>query len=238
MLSRRLGGVTDPQAADPGRTEQAARDKPTVVLIHGAATTSRVWRKVTPLLPEWDVRVPDRAASGSMEQELADLTAVSAGAFVVGVSGGATLGLALVAAGVPVRGALLHEPAAGSLAPGLLDAVAAAWAAGGVPAFATTLYGPAWSPAEAPADTEAVGRELAMFRGFEPVLLPTGHPPVLLTVGELSPPARHAAVAALAGFLGVPAATVPGGRHAVHLEHPEAFAALIRGLLPLAGGEM
>jgi pimeloyl-ACP methyl ester carboxylesterase len=230
--------VTAPDSGVPDDPAKAREHPPRVVLIHGAATTSRVWRNVTPLLQDWDVRVPDRAASGSMEQELGDLTAVCTGAFVVGVSGGATLGLALVAAGVPVRGALLHEPAAGSLAPGLLDAVAAAWASGGLDAFATTLYGPAWTRAEAPADREAVGRELAMFRRFEPVLLPPEHPPVLLTVGELSPPARHASVAALAGFLGVPVAPVPGGRHAVHLEHPEGFATLIRGLLPGPDGEM
>ncbi|MDT0345952.1 hypothetical protein [Streptomyces litchfieldiae] len=47
-------------------------------------------------------------------------------------------------------------------------------------------------------------------------------------VGEHSPPARHAAVAAVARHCGVSRATVPGGRHAAHLENPAEFAALIR----------
>jgi pimeloyl-ACP methyl ester carboxylesterase len=206
---------------------------PRIVLVHGAATTSRVWRFVRSAIADREdlagaeILVPDRASSGDLEAELAELREVCSGAVVVGVSGGATLGLALAAAGVPMRAAILHEPAAGSLAPGLLDAVAAAWREGGVAAFGATLYGPAWSPAEAPADPDAVGRDLAMFRRFEPAPLPAGHPPVLLTVGALSPPARHSSVAALSGALGVPVRTVAGAAHAVHLEAPAVLASLL-----------
>ena len=91
-----------------------------VVLIHGAATTSRVWRHVVPLLAAGgpvSVTVPDRPCTGDLATETAALRPSCAGAVVAGVSGGATLGLALAAAGVPAA-AVLHEPAVGSLLPG------------------------------------------------------------------------------------------------------------------------
>jgi pimeloyl-ACP methyl ester carboxylesterase len=200
---------------------------PVALLVHGAATTSRVWDQVSVALPGWTVRCPDRGSTGDLGSELAALAPLAPGTVVGGVSGGATLGLALLSAGVPMLSAVLHEPAVGSLSPRLLDAVAAAWEAGGVEAFGATLYGPAWTPAQAPADRERVARDLAMFRRFEPAALPTGHPTVLLTVGELSTRIRHEAVGALGAHLGVPVEVVPGAGHAVHLEQPAAFAALL-----------
>jgi pimeloyl-ACP methyl ester carboxylesterase len=202
-----------------------------VVLVHGAATTSRVWEGVVAELAGLRVLVPERPSTGDLGAELAALEPHCSGALVAGVSGGATLGLALLAAGVPMAGAVLHEPAAGSLAPGLLDAVAAAYEQGGVDGFATTLYGSAWSPELGPEDADAVRRDLTMFRAFEPGQFPAAHPPALLTVGELSPPERHASVRALAEFLGVEVEVLPGCRHAVHLEQPALLAALIRSRL-------
>jgi pimeloyl-ACP methyl ester carboxylesterase len=206
---------------------------PRIVLIHGAATTSRIWRFVVPLLDGFDVRCPDRAASGDLEAELAALEPLCAGAVVAGVSGGATLGLALAARGAGLAGALLHEPAAGSLLPGLLAPMAAAYAAGGAEAFGVTLYGPAWSAADAPDDPGAVGRDLAMFRAFEPAAPAAGEGPVLLTAGALSPPVRHESVRRLSAAFALPVMTLPGTAHAVHLENPAAFAARLR---PLAAG--
>lgn len=203
---------------------------PRVVLIHGAATTSRVWRRVRPLLPGFEVVVPDRPCSGDLRTEVDALRPHCAGALVVGVSGGATLGLALAAAGVPMAAALLHEPAVGSLLPGLLDSVRQAYSAGGVGAFARALYGPAWTDAEAPADPAAVARDLAMFAAFEPAApapaMSAGQ--VIITVGEWSPPIRHDSVRRLAGRFGYPAWVIPGAGHAVHLTHPEELTALIR----------
>ncbi len=204
-----------------------------VVLIHGAATTSRVWRYVIPLLTEaggLDVSCPDRASSGSLAAEVAALREVCHGAIVAGVSGGATLGLALAAAGVPMRAALLHEPAVGSLYPGLLDQVRAAYQAGGIPAFASALYGPAWTADEAPGDPGAVARDLAMFSAFEPSAPLPGTVPVVITVGERSPQARHESVRRLADKFGLQAWELPGARHAVHLEAPGVFAFAIRRL--------
>jgi pimeloyl-ACP methyl ester carboxylesterase len=208
-----------------------------VVLIHGAATTSRVWRHVIPLLTEaggLDVSCPDRAAAGDLSAEVAALRDVCHGAIVAGVSGGATLGLALAAAGVAMRAALLHEPAVGSLYPGLLDQVRAAYQAGGVPAFASALYGPAWTADEAPGDPGAVARDLAMFAAFEPSAPLPGSGPVVVTVGERSPLGRHESVRRLAGKFGLAAWELPGARHAVHLEAPGVFAAAIRRLVAQA----
>lgn len=196
---------------------------PRAVLVHGAATTPRSYAEVLHYLPGWVVRIPARRCSGNLDEELAALAPLCTDAVVAGVSGGATLTLALLMAGVPMRAAVLHEPAAGSLAPGLLDGVAAAWQRGGVPAFGSTLYGSTWTIADAPADHAAVGRDLAMFRRFEPAPLPAGHPPAVLTVGEWSPPIRHRTATALAALLGVPVQIISATGHAVHQENPEAL---------------
>jgi pimeloyl-ACP methyl ester carboxylesterase len=199
-----------------------------IVLVHGAATTSRVWRLVVPLLDGFDVTCPDRASTGDLDAELAALAPLCKGAVVVGVSGGATLGLALAASGASLAGAVLHEPAVGSLLPGLLDPMVAAYSDGGTPAFAATLYGPAWTPAEGPADPGAVGRDLAMFRAFEPAGPAEGEGPILLTVGALSPQIRHESVGRLAAAFALPTAVIAGTAHAAHLENPAALAAQIR----------
>lgn len=182
------------------------------------------------MLHDFDVAAPERPCSGDLDAEVDALRSLCAGALVAGVSGGATLGLALAAAGVPMRAALLHEPAVGSLLPGLLDSVRAAYAAGGVPAFARALYGPAWTEAEAPADPAAVARDLDMFARFEPVPpAPDARPPeFIITVGECSPPVRHDSVSRLAERFGYTVWVIPGAGHAVHLTHPEALSAAIR----------
>ncbi len=201
-----------------------------MVLIHGAATTGRVWRHVVPLLEAagpLTVAAPDRPCTGDLAAETAALRPSCTAAVVAGVSGGATLGLALAAAGVPAA-AVLHEPAVGSLLPGLLDQVRAAYAEGGVTAFGRALYGPAWTAAEAPADPGAVSRDLAMFTSFEPAAPAPGAGPVIITVGERSPAVRHESAARLAAKFGFAVEVIAGAGHAVHLTHPAAFAALIR----------
>ncbi len=198
-----------------------------IVLVHGVATGAASWSRVSALLEGFDVRVVERPCSGDLETELAALRPVAEGALVVGVSGGATLGLALAASGVRLAGAILHEPAVGSLAPGLLAPMAAAFAEGGVPGFGAALYGPSWSPEMAP-DPAAVARELPMFRAFEPAAASAGQGPVLVTVGGESSPARHAAAAALHDKLGYPIETLPGCQHFVQWDNAPAFAALIR----------
>jgi len=205
-----------------------------IVLVHGVATTSRVWRDVAPLLPGEVVAV-DRPASGDLDVEVAHLAALCSGAVVVGVSGGATLGYEIVSRGVPVAAAVLHEPAAGSLAPGLLTHVDQAFTANGrVEDFGAALYGPRWSVSESDADSSMVAAEFAMFRAFEPASLGDAAGRVLLTTGSLSPVARRNSVERLSDYSGAPTAVVTGCSHAAHLEAPEAFAMLISDMVARA----
>ncbi|OLE28112.1 MAG: hypothetical protein AUG49_03305 [Catenulispora sp. 13_1_20CM_3_70_7] len=212
---------------------------PRVVLVHGAATTAAVWSPVREiLLREWPaivLTVPQRAYSGDLDTEVAALAEVAAGAVVIGVSGGATLGLALMASGVPLAGAMLHEPAVGSLVPGLLSHVAAGYEKDGVAGFGAALYGPAWDTSMAPADPDAVSRDFAMFRAFEPAALARVPERASMTVGALSPPARHEAARALSSFAGLPYRVLDGCGHAAHLERPGLFAAVIGRVVGAVG---
>lgn len=202
-----------------------------VVLIHGVATDSRVWAAtVAAFGPSVEVHCPDRPQSGDMDTEIATLAPLCEGAFVVGVSGGATLGLELAARGVEFTGALLHEPAAGSLAPGLLDEVARAFECDGVAGFGSALYGSLWSPGMTTAAAETVAGELRMFRRFEPGPLGALAGRTTLSVGQNSAAPRHDSVAALARTLGAARYELPGVGHAPHLENAPALAETINSL--------
>ena len=209
----------------------APAPSPRLLLVHGAALTAASWHRLVPLLEGCDVVAVERASTGELEAELDALTALAEDRFVVGVSGGATLGLALAAGPARLAGALLHEPAVGSLLPGLLAPVAEAFRTGGVAAFATTLYGPSWTPDMAPAEPGAVDRDLAMFRAFEPSAPRSGQGPVTVTVGSDSPPVRAAAAAALAERFGVATAVLPGCRHFVQHDAPAVLARAVRDRL-------
>jgi pimeloyl-ACP methyl ester carboxylesterase len=209
--------------------------RPRLLLVHGAATTSAVWAPLAALLHDVDVVAPDRPSSGDLDTELAFLAPLADGAVVVGVSGGATLGLALAASEVALAGAVLHEPAVGSLVPDLLDHVVAGYAAAGIEGFGRALYGPGWSPAMAPADARAVARDLAMFRAFEPRPVARHQGPVVVTVGGDSPPGRHAAATALAAF-GTTARVLPGCRHFVQHDAPATFAGVVRDVVRSTAG--
>lgn len=204
-----------------------------LVLVHGAASTGRVWRHVARALrsradtSEDEIIIPERPQSGDLDCEVAALATIADNALVVGVSGGATLGLELSARGVPIRGAVLHEPAAGSLVPGLLAGVGEALMTDGVPGFGVALYGNGWTPAETEVSAETVAREFAMFRTFEPRALQSDPARVLVTTGSASPPPRHRVAHALERTLHVRTALVVGAAHAVHLDAPEQFAAII-----------
>ncbi len=210
-------------------------DRP-ILLVHGAATTGRIWARVRHALGGRATYAPDRPSSGDLAREVEALRGLAAGAVFGGVSGGATLGLAMLEAGVPLAGAVLHEPAVGSLLPGLLAPMAAAYRAGGAEAFGRALYGPNWQLSDAPADLGAIARDLAMFLDFEPGPLPPGIGTIIITVGEHSPVARYEAAAALERELGLPARVLPGCGHAAHIEAPEAFAAILSEVALTAPG--
>lgn len=206
-----------------------------LVLVHGAVTGVAVWDPVLPhlaaALPEYDVLVPERPRSGSMAREVDWLASVAVGCWVVGLSGGATLGLALAASDVPLAGAVLHEPAVGSLAPGLLGPVATAFATSGAAGLGAALYGPSWRPAMCPPEAAAAaGEELAMFRSFEPAPVSPAAGRVVVTYGGASPAARRTAAEALVP-LGCEVRPVPGVAHFAPHDHPEAFAAAVLSVL-------
>lgn len=208
-----------------------------VVLVHGAATTPAVWDRLVPLLRAAglggeQVVVPERPSSGDLATEIRSLAEVARSTVLVGVSGGATLGLALLASDVHLAGAVLHEPAVGTLCPGLLDPVIAGYKAGGVPGFGRALYGAGWTPDMAPPDPGAVARDLAMFAGFEPTEVAEGQGPVIVTVGSGSPPIRHEAARALNVRLGIEWTVLPRSDHFVHHDNP---AALVNVVLDVVG---
>ena len=204
---------------------------PPIVLVHGAATTSAVWSRVVPLLDGPRVLTPERPCSGDLAEELAFLRPECEGSLVVGVGGGATLGLAMLAAGFELSGALLHEPAAGSLVPGLLDGVATAYSEGGIPGFGRALYGSSWQPSMAPSDAQAVRRDFTMFRAFEPLAPLRSIEHVVTTVGQHSTPLRFEVADALQARFGLSQRILAGCGHAVHLEAPMILAAEVHRLL-------
>jgi pimeloyl-ACP methyl ester carboxylesterase len=180
-----------------------------------------------PFLDGLDVIAIERPGTGDLDREVSALNDAARGALAVGVSGGATLGLALAASDTRMAGAILHEPAVGSLVPGLLAPMAAAFATGGAPGFARALYGDSWTPAMAP-DPSSVARELPMFRAFEPAPPSARQGPVLVTVGADSPAPRQAAAAALRDKLGYRIESLPGCQHFIQWDNPAIFAAVIR----------
>lgn len=201
-----------------------------LVLVHGAASTPRVWDRLLPHLGDCEVSVPERPRTGNLDLELEWLARAVGDAWLVGLSGGATLGLALGVAGGGFAGAVLHEPAVGSLVPGLLAPMRTAFAEGGTAAFARTLYGRSWS-----ADLDGAGpwlddavtaAELAMFATFEPGAPAPGTGPVVVSVGERSPSLRQAAADALEGR-GYAVRAVPGASHFAPHDAPGAFATVL-----------
>ncbi|PKZ64693.1 hypothetical protein CYJ73_14800 [Gordonia terrae] len=197
------------------------------VLVCGVATDPLVWAPTVGALAAagFDVDVPVRPQSGCLDTEVGFLAPRCEGAVVFGVSGGATLGVELAVRGIGMAAGFFHEPAAGSLAPGLLDHVVEAFRRDGVAGFGRALYGPNWTIAMTSADEAVVARELAMFRAFEPREPVVDVAPVTLTVGQGSPADRHASVTAVAGRCGFDRRVLAGTSHAAHLDN--AFAPVI-----------
>ena len=172
-------------------------------------------------------------------------------AVLVGVSGGATLGL-LVALHHPtaLRAAVLHEPLVGPLAPALHERLAARTAelaADGSPAgvdrFVAGLVGPAtWARLPAPwrdgvrrAGT-AIRREVPAFARLAPARhdleARRGHAPLLVTtVGGSSGTARRQAAGVLVDLAGARAHTLAGVGHLAQVEAPAVLARRTRAVL-------
>jgi pimeloyl-ACP methyl ester carboxylesterase len=234
---------------------------PAVVLVHGVGIGARAFDCLRDLLAD-DHRVvvvrrrgygsgQPVPPSASVEDQVGDLVALVEGrglssATFVGVSGGATVVLALAMARPDmVVAAVVHEPAVGPLAPGLhaeLRSAAARLDATdgpeGVLGFVNRLVGDAaWArlPPAVVQDLEThwdVARaEVPEFIAFGPSAeaLAGLRPTVLVaTLGSRSPECRRLAAKALEAHAGATVSVLRDVRHLPHLESPGAFAAVIR----------
>lgn len=230
---------------------------PGVVLLHGVGAGPATFATVADdLALDHRVLVVERPVGGGGEggarslDEQADQVALlltgerATGGALVGVSGGATLALALAIRHPEVADRLVvHEPLLGHHAPVLHQrfAAAASRAAAGdeaTLAVVEAVMGPAtWAAldpvtrAAARADVARWRAEIPQFASFDPTqeeLRALVDRPLLCTVGAESGPERHAAAAVLARLSGAEVVVVPGSGNAVQLDAPHAFAQLVR----------
>jgi len=241
-------------------------DGPLVVLVHGVGIGAWAFAELaSSLAADNRVLVPDRrgygpSAAGAADvppsaavgEQVDDLLALLAASGVgaatwVGVSGGATLVLALaMTAPWAVRAAVVHEPVFGPLAPDLHAALQAAAArlAGsgpgpaGVLEFMAGLVGeerlaalPASARDAIVRRQEVVRAEVPAFLEFAPTdadLARLADLALVAAVGSTSPPWRRLAAAVLGERAGARVEVVDGARHLPQLEAPAAFEKVIR----------
>jgi 3-oxoadipate enol-lactonase len=159
----------------------------------------------------------------------------AARAVVAGMSGGATVALALALSSPErVAVAVAHEPAVGSLSLELRALVRGALLRGGGIELLRVLAGAeTWAKLTASVsalDTSPglVEADASAFLAFEPELPPDGAGcPLVCSVGERSSALRFTVARELAARTGARVAVVPGCGHLPQLDAPEAFARLI-----------
>lgn len=223
---------------------------PVVVLVHGVGVGPESFARVAELLEAHHrVVVFERPVGpggtaltlAAQSERLAGILPVvgGAGARLVGVSGGATLGLHLAIhhPGL-VDELVLHEPLVGALAPDLhqqflRSAAAAATSEAEAMDVVRAVMGDAtWSAldpdAQARSDAQAPRwrGEIAEFASFDPTiaqlaaLVPL---PILATIGARSGPERWAAGEILRRWSHAELVEIPGAGNAVQLDAPDAF---------------
>ena len=181
---------------------------------------------------------------------VAELIAACGPGVVVGVSGGATVALAVAIAGVPgVEATVTHEPLVGPLVPALHDRVAAAGTAltvdpspERIDAFLCGLYGDEWRSLPIAArewvvdHRSTISREVAQFATFAPsdADLAGVAIPHLTTVGRRSGPERHEVASLLAGY-GARSAVIEAAGHLAVVENSGGFASAVRSFFRQAG---
>jgi pimeloyl-ACP methyl ester carboxylesterase len=240
-------------------------DGPVVVLVHGVGIGAWAFAEVAAALAaDHRVLVPHRRGYrpdgcqvevprwAAVDEQVDDLlrVLVSRGigeATFVGVSGGATLVLALaMAAPGMVRTAVVHEPVIGPLAPELhtvLKAAAARLSSSGVGVdgvleFITGLVGEERMAGLPAAGRHAIRRASAVVRAEVPAFIafaPTAanlarlvDVPLVASLGSRSPEPRRLAAAVLAERAGARVEVLDGVRHLPQLEAPAAFEKVIR----------
>lgn len=237
---------------------------PVVVLLHGVGAGPEAFdRLVAELGDDHRCVVVARPGGGGGAVPLIDqadavartVEAIGgADGLLVGVSGGATLGLLLAVRHPQLAGRLLlHEPLVGPLAPALharfVEAAdRAARSLDDALAVVRSVMGPAAWEALGPegqqrsiAEAARWQAEVAAFAAFAPTvadLISLAPLPITVSVGERSGPERREAAEVLERHAAVALATVPGSANAPHLDAPEALAALVRHVLadPSPGG--
>ena len=252
---------------------------PTVVLVHGVGLGPETFAAlaedlatgatvVTVRRPGYGRPRPGPSAAPGvgaptvdLDQQVTDLADLVEGlglapAVLVGVSGGATLGLLACLARPDLFGAaILHEPLVGPLAPALHERLldrAAALAADPDPVapqrFVAGLVGDATWQRLPSAWRGDVARVAPVVRAEVPAfcrVAPTvdelvarrGRPPVLVTtVGGSSGTARRQAAGVLVDRAGARAHTLAGVGHLAQVEAPAVLARHVRHLLPAPVG--
>jgi 3-oxoadipate enol-lactonase/3-oxoadipate enol-lactonase/4-carboxymuconolactone decarboxylase len=238
------------KAASPPPQQPPQQPTP-VVLIHGVGfgpeTLDELARALAVQAPvlcvtrrgygHRDGLAPATSVTEHVDDVVAVLDAAGIGrAVVAGMSGGATVALAL-ALSHPERvvSAVAHEPAVGSMAPELRVLVSGALRRGGGGALLRVLAGEkTWAKLSGrelsalEARTGLVEGDANAFLVFEPNLAESDpSPPLVCSVGERSSALRFAVAERLAARTGAPVAVVPGCGHLPQLDAPEAFAELI-----------
>lgn len=236
---------------------------PVVVLVHGVGVGPGSFARLAELLEDRHrvVAVERPAGDGGEALPVVDqadrlaevLVDLGVGdGLLVGVSGGATVGLALAIRHPGVAGALvLHEPLLGRHAAGLhaqfdeAAALAATGIEGAMTVVRTVMGEPTWDAlgpdGRAAAWSQAARwqAEIPMFAAFDPTAAELGSlwaQPLLVTVGARSTVERRLAAGVLQNLAGVDVIEVPAAGNAAHLDAPEAFASVLEAWHPLVGG--
>lgn len=222
---------------------------PVVVLLHGVGfgpgTLAPVASALAGRARVLVVRRPVPAPGAALEHQAADTGAVVTDYLggephvVAGVSGGATLALALAATGAPLLGIVAHEPLLGAAAPALaalIRASHAALAAGDIdPAawYAGLVGERTWRSLDEGDRTATLGAhddlvaETKPFVEWDPSnddITALRSIPITSTVGKRSRIARWRAAADLHRLVGASVEVLPGTGHLVQFEAPNAFA--------------
>lgn len=245
----------------------AAPRRPRVVLVHGVGVGPWSYQAVAAdLAADHEVVVAHRRGYGSrtalapcpaLDGQVGDLIELAGGpASFVGVSGGATLvlALALAAPGLVVA-AVVHEPVIGPLAPELhaelsaaADRLATSRGDAGALAFVQALVGAttwarldAGQVADVAARADVVRAEVPQFLAFAPTaaqLRSVAGLALLSSVGARSRNSRHLAAAAVSSCTDRAPLLLPDVGHLAQLDDPPALARALRAAeaLALQGG--
>lgn len=231
---------------------------PDIVLLHGVGVGPATFDATARhLASDHRVLVPERPGDSFGAVPLAEQAdAVAAailehsagGARLVGVSGGATLGLVVALRHRTSIGSLvLHEPLLGRLVPSLHERFNAAARQAGqgddsaLEVVRLVLGAPTWERLDVvtrvaiEAEAPRARHEVSVFAAFDPTveeIASLAGLPMLTTVGSESPPERHEVVLVLERLAGAERAVLEGSGNAAQIDAAKPFADLVRGWRP------